>query len=267
VSSLEQADSGISLAAQADRIRAYCSMQGWECVDVVRDDGYSGKDLKRPAIQRVLHEARTRRGRRFDAVVVTKLDRLTRPMKDLLALTTAADRHGLAVVSIQEAVDTATATGQLFRTIITALSEWERGTIAERTREALAFKRRNGERVGSIPYGFALAEDGKQLVPVPAELAVVERICAERRAGVTFEAIAVALNARSVVTKCGGRWYAASVRSVYLTAERRGDAMRERGGGAAAPLLRRGNGTTVSPREKGAAALRGSAHSEARDGR
>jgi site-specific DNA recombinase len=223
VSSLEQAESGISLAAQEARIRAYCTMQGWECVEVVSDDGYSGKDLKRPGIQRVLDEAR-KRGRRFDGVVVAKLDRLTRSMKDLFTLTSAGDRHRVALVSIQEAVDTATATGQLFRTIITALSEWERGTIAERTREALAFKRGQGERVGSIPYGFELAPDGRHLVPIPAEAAVVERIRLEREGGATLEAIAERLNEDLVTTKCGGRWYPATVRSVLITARRRDQA-------------------------------------------
>jgi DNA invertase Pin-like site-specific DNA recombinase len=221
VSSLEQAECGVSQAVQADRIRAYCDLQGWECIDVVSDDGYSGKDLKRPGIQRLLDEAARKKARRFDAVLVVKLDRLTRSMKDLLTLTTIADRHGLTLVSIQEAVDTATATGQLFRTIITALSEWERGTIGERTREALAFKRQQGERVGAIPFGFKLADDGKHLVPIPSETAILAQICRERRAGASFDAIATRLNDRSVRTKCGGVWYAASVRSVLMTAQRR----------------------------------------------
>lgn len=230
VSSLEQAECGVSLAAQADRIHAYCDLQGWECVDVVSDDGYSGKDLKRPGIARLLEEAKKKKGRRFDGIVVVKLDRLTRSMKDLLTLTTATDRCGVALVSIQEAVDTATATGQLFRTIITALSEWERGTIGERTREALAFKRQQGERIGSIPYGFTLAHDGRHLVPVPAETQVLAKICRQRSAGASYETIARRLNEQAAPTKCGGRWYPATVRSVVMTAVRREAAMRRRPG-------------------------------------
>ncbi len=95
---------------------------GWQCVEVVRDDGYSAKDLKRPGLQQVLEEV-PRKSRRFLGIVVTKLDRLTRSVRDLVSLTDLVDQHQVALVSIQEAVDTGTATGQLFRNIITSINE------------------------------------------------------------------------------------------------------------------------------------------------
>lgn len=57
LSTNEQADQGISLDAQEARVQAYCEVQGWTCVEVVRDDGYSAKDLKRPALRCILDEA------------------------------------------------------------------------------------------------------------------------------------------------------------------------------------------------------------------
>ncbi len=220
VSTNEQAETGVSLKAQEQKIRGHCKLNGWECVEVVRDDGYSAKDLKRPGLKRILDELPLK-GRRFEGIVVTKLDRLTRSVRDLVRLTDLTDKHKIALVSIQEAVDTSTATGQLFRTIVTCISEWERGVIGERTREALAYKRRNRERVGGIPYGFALAKDGKCLVPAPAEMKVLERIQKEREGGMAFWLIADGLNADLIPTKRGGTWYAATARSVLRTARRR----------------------------------------------
>ena len=117
--------------------------------------------------------------------------------------------------------DTGTATGQLFRTIVTSISEWERGVIGERTWEALAYKRWKGERVGATPYGFKLAGDEKHLVAVPTEGKVLKRIIRERRRGASYNLIADELNADRIRTKRGGRWYAATVRSVLATARRR----------------------------------------------
>jgi len=220
VSTNEQAENGVSLAAQKQKIRTYCKGNGWQCIAVVRDDGYSAKDLKRPGLQQILDEVASKT-RRFSGIVVTKLDRLTRSVRDLVRLTDLADKHKVALVSIQEAVDTSTATGKLFRAIVTSISKWERGIIGERTREALGHKRQNGERIGAIPYGFKLAGDGTHLMPVPAERKVLKRISRERRRGMSYDLIADGLNADRIRTKRKRRWYAATVRSVWLTARRR----------------------------------------------
>ena len=200
VSTNEQAENGVSLDAQAAKIRGHCKVNGWRCVEVVRDDGYSAKDLKRPGLQRILDELPTK-GRRFDGIVVAKLDRLTRSVRDLIRVTELLLRQGIALVSIHEAVDTSTATGKMFYTLVTVISEWERGVIGERTRDALAYKRRNSERVGALPYGFALADDGKHLVAVPAEGKVLAQIGKERAKGGSYGRIADALNADRIRTK------------------------------------------------------------------
>jgi site-specific DNA recombinase len=171
---------------------------------VVRDDGYSAKDLKRPGLQRILDDLPTK-GRRFDGIVVAKMDLLTRSVGDLNRLTELLLKQSIALVSIQEAVDTSTATGKMFYALVTVISEWERGVIGERTREALAYKRRNGECVGALPYGFKLAKDGKHLVPVLAEGKVLTRINKERAKGTSYDRIADGLNADRIQTKRGGR--------------------------------------------------------------
>jgi DNA invertase Pin-like site-specific DNA recombinase len=220
VSTNEQAENGVSLAAQEQKIRGYCKLNDWQCLEVVRGDGYSAKDLKRPGLQRILDDLPTK-GRRFDGIVVAKLDRLTRSVGDLNRLTELLLKQSIALVSIQEAVDTSTATGKMFYALVTVISEWERGVIGERTREALAYKRRNGECVGALPYGFKLTKDGKHLVPVLAEGKVLAQIKKERARKMSDDRIADGLNADRIQTKRGGRWYAMTVRSLLATARRR----------------------------------------------
>jgi len=196
----EQAEHGVSLAAQEQKIRAYCKGNGWQCITVVRDNGYRAKDLKHPGLQQLLEEV-PRKTSRFAGIVVTKLDRLTRSVRDPVYLTDFTDKHQVTLVSIQEAVDTGTATGKLFRAIVTSISESEQSIIGERTREALAFKRRNGERIGTISCGFTLAEDGKHMVPVPARGRYWRK---SRKRGKSYERIADDLNADRIPTKGGG---------------------------------------------------------------
>lgn len=217
VSTNEEAESGVSLKAQEQRIREHCRTQGWQLVEVVRDDGYSAKDLKRPGLRRLLGEFPDK-NRRFNGIIVTKLDRLTRSVRDLIRLTELLLKHGIALGSIQEAVDTSTAMGKMFYTFVTVVSEWERGTIGERTREALAYKRRNGERIGPIPYGYTLGRDGKHLTLDPTEGPVVARMMRERKRGVSLGRIADGLNADRITTKGGKAWYPATVKSVLETA-------------------------------------------------
>ncbi len=113
----------------------------------------------------------------------------------------------IALVSIQEAVDTSTATGKMFYTLVTVISEWERGVI--------------GERIGAIPYGFTLARDGKALVEIPEEQRILALIrCKRERLHTSFARIAADLNARAKLAKHGGRWQPATVRSILRTLRR-----------------------------------------------
>jgi site-specific DNA recombinase len=217
VSTNEQAENGVSLKAQEQRVREYCRAQGWQLVEVVRDDGYSAKDLKRPELSRLLEEFPEKHCR-FQGIVVEKLDRLTRSVRDLIRLTELLLKHGIALGSIQEAVDTTTATGKMFYSLVTVISEWERGVIGERTREALAYKRRNGERIGPVPYGYIPGRDGKHLTLDPIEGPVVARMMRERKRGVSLGRIADGLNADRITTKGGKTWYPATVKSVLETA-------------------------------------------------
>jgi DNA invertase Pin-like site-specific DNA recombinase len=197
VSTDEQGDSGAGLEAQRRAIVAECKRRGWHLVDVLEDSGYSAKDLKRPGIQAALE---TLKKHEASALVVAKLDRLSRSMLDFAALMNAAQKQGWALVALDLGVDSSTPSGEMMANVLATFAQFERRLIAQRTRDALAVKRSQGVRLGRPP---ALSET------------VRRRIRRMRGRGMTFRAIADTLNAEGVATAHGGaRWHASTVRSV-----------------------------------------------------
>src|ERR1039457_349120 len=103
-------------------------------LDVIADGGESAKSLNRPGLQRLLSLVSAAK---VDAVIVAKVDRLTRSVKDLCGLLELFERRKVALISVAEALDTGSAAGRLVITIMGAVSQWEREAIGERTRDAL----------------------------------------------------------------------------------------------------------------------------------
>jgi site-specific DNA recombinase len=139
-------------------------------------------------------------------VIIAKLDRLTRSVKDLCTLLERFTRRGVALVSVAESLDTGSAAGRLVLNILTAVSQWEREAIGELTRDAMSHKRSNGERVGSLWFGYRLATDGKHLELDPAEQELLREINNLRRNSHTLRGIAAALNQRALRTRRGSAW-------------------------------------------------------------
>ena len=185
VSTEEQAREGLSLDAQEEKIRAYCTAKGWRLVRIYRDEGFSGKDLNRPALQEMLRDLKADG---IQAVVVAKLDRLTRSVRDLGYLIDDLF-DGVALASVEESLDTTTASGRFVLNILGAVAQWERETISERTRNTLRFKRERGEWVGRIPYGFKIGPDG-HLVEDPERIRNIQRMKRLRRRGWSYRKIA-----------------------------------------------------------------------------
>jgi len=214
VSTGRQAEEGVSLEAQERRIRAWCEVTGGELVEVHADAGLSGGKLAgREGLRTAVEAACRVRG----VLVVYSLSRLSRSTKDTIEISERLDRAGCDLVSLSERIDTTGAAGRMMFRLLAVLAEFERDQIAERTRAALAHKRARGEATGGeTPYGWRLGPDGRTLVEDEAEAAVVAMIRAEREAGTSYARIAEGLNARGVPAKCGGRWYAKTVRGVLL---------------------------------------------------
>jgi DNA invertase Pin-like site-specific DNA recombinase len=211
VSTDKQAGQGVSLEAQAEKIRAMAVVHGAELIDIIVDGGESAKSLQRPGMERLLTLVD---GKKVQAVIVAKLDRLTRSVKDLCTLLDRFERRSVALISVAESLDTGSAAGRLVLNIMTAVSQWEREAIGERTRDALSHKRNRGERVGNIPFGSRLAGDGEHLEPDPAEQAMLAEIQRLRQEGTAMRKIAASLNEGAYRTRRGTPWRLESVARV-----------------------------------------------------
>ncbi len=209
VSTEEQALTGVSLAAQEARLRAYGLATGRKLHEVVLDEAQSAKSLSRPGLKRIL--AGVRSGE-IGAVIVLKLDRLTRSVRDLADLLEIFDKANAALVSVSESLDTATAGGRLMLNLLASVSQWEREAIAERTAFALAHKRRQGEVYGSTPFGFR--RDGDRLVSEPSEQRALKRAQRMHAAGASLRQIARELQRVGATPRRGREWHASSVRAL-----------------------------------------------------
>lgn len=197
VSTSEQADSGAGLGAQRSAIDATAAARGWEIVARFEDGGISGSTLDRPGLNEAL--AMVERGD-ADALVVAKLDRLSRSLMDFAGLMERARKRGWSLVALDLGVDTTTPAGEMLANVMASFAQYERRIIGQRTKDALAVKKAEGVKLGRPR---TLADD------------VVARIVAERAAGRTLTAIADGLNADQVQTAQGGNgWYPSTVRAV-----------------------------------------------------
>src|ERR1043166_5229156 len=129
VSTDRQAEKGVSLDAQKSRIEAMAVVQERTLAEVIVDGGESAKNLNRPGLQRLLSLVQAGK---VQAVIVAKLDRLTRSVKDLCSLLELFEKKGVALISVAESLDTSTAAGRLVITIMGAVSQWEREAIGDR---------------------------------------------------------------------------------------------------------------------------------------
>lgn len=213
VSTEGQADRGVSLDAQAEKIRA--TVQDAELIDVIVDGGESGKSLQRPGIERLLAMVDRRE---VQVVIIAKLDRLTRNVRDLGELLERFQRRGVALVSVGESLDTGSAAGRLVLNVMASVSQWEREAIGERTRDALQHKRAQGLRAGNVPFGYSLAEDGQTLLPNADEANTFATIRRLRQARYSLRQVASELNARGLRTRSGSRWRHEYVANLLKTA-------------------------------------------------
>lgn len=215
VSHEDQVAEGHSLAMQEERLRAYCTMRGLDVAEVVVDAGVSaGKPLSsRPGGQRLWTLVAEREA---DAVVAFKLDRLFRRAAD--ALTTAERWNetgvGLHLVDFGGmAVDTTSAAGWMFFTMLAGFAEFERRQCGERIKAVKSHCRDAGMFLGgTAPYGYQVAADGG-LEPCEAEQAIIADARELRASGLSLRRIGEELAARGHLPRSGGRWHAETVKS------------------------------------------------------
>jgi site-specific DNA recombinase len=214
VSTDDQVKEGVSLDAQQAKLEAYAMIKDWTMVEVIRDEGISAKDLKRPGLERLL--AMVKAGK-IGAVIVYKLDRLTRSVSDLDKLIKLFERKGVVLVSLQESFDPTTATGRAMMGLIALFSQWEREVIGERTKEVMAYKRSRREYTGGdTPYGWHMSADGLHLEAYEPEQRVIREAIRLKDAGYSLRAIGARLERKGFLPRHGGHWYPQTVKRVLF---------------------------------------------------
>jgi site-specific DNA recombinase len=214
VSTDEQVREGISLESQKAKIFAYCDLNDLDLIEIIEDAGKSGKDLNRDGIQCLIGEIKARK---IDAIVVYKLDRLSRRVRDTLSLLDLIEKKSVAFHSITERIDTKSAMGKFFINIMASMNQWERDTISERTRDALSMKIAKCERVGSVRYGYSLGDDGKTLIENPKEQVAIRLIKELQGKGYSLRTICRELTGRGY-QPLGKQWYAKTIMNIIKRA-------------------------------------------------
>jgi DNA invertase Pin-like site-specific DNA recombinase len=201
VSTGRQADSGAGIQAQRRAILAEATRRGWAAADVqFIEETASGKNAKRPGLE-LAREALASGD--AGALVVAKMDRLSRSLLDFASIMQEAQKQGWALIALDCPVDLTTPMGEALAAIIATFAQLERKMIGQRTRDALTEKRAAGIKLGRPR---TLPDD------------VRARIVAERESGRTLRAIAEALNADAVPTAHGGKgWYPSTIRQVFTS--------------------------------------------------
>jgi DNA invertase Pin-like site-specific DNA recombinase len=204
VSTTQQATDGVSLGAQERELVSAASLAGYTEVEMVREEGRSGKSIKgRPELRSALD--RLNKGQAV-ALFVTRVDRLARSTKDFLTIIDQANQHSWRLVLLDLNLDTSTYQGRFVVTIMGALAEMERAIIGERQKDVHRDRRAQGK-----VWGVDLGPKSK----IPLE--VMERIRDMREKGMSYHAIATQLNGEGIPTALNGKsWHASTVRKALL---------------------------------------------------
>ena len=216
VSTEKQANNGLSLEAQQEKIRLYAQLHDLDLVEVIVEDA-SAKALDRPGLQEALNRLINGQAQ---GIIVAKLDRLTRSVRDLGELLDEYFTRGsLALMSVGESIDTTTAAGRLVLNVLVSVAQWERETASERTKEVLAHQKAQGKRTGVIPYGKRLAGEGQYLEDEPYEQSVIRLVKKYRAQGKTERAIVDLLAKRGKVGRTGRRLAKTQVHNILKALE------------------------------------------------
>lgn len=221
VSTDVQASEGVSLEAQKVRIQAHCTALDIKLVDLVVDAGESAKSLDRPGLQAALKLLTIGKA---DALIVLKLDRLTRSVKDLghLCESYFSDAKPWSLLSVSDSIDTRSASGKLILNVLTSVAQWEREAISDRTKEAMQHLKAKGVLLGAAPYGWKYTEaldhaGRRKLIEDPVEQAGIKRICELYETDMYVWQICEQLDTEKIPAR-GPHWHRATVYRVLRRA-------------------------------------------------
>ena len=160
VSTTNQAQEGYSIDGQLSALSSYCDAKGWHVAATYTDAGHTGSNMDRPALQKLLLDINRKK---VDAVLIYKLDRLSRNVRDTLYLAKDIfEANGISFISLSENIDTSTAMGALFLTLLSAIAEFEREQITERMQMGKVGRAKSGKAMSWVvpPFGYDYIDDG-----------------------------------------------------------------------------------------------------------
>jgi len=212
--STDKQTKGVSLEAQRAKIEQYATLYDLELVEVIIDAGASAKTLERPGLRQALDMLKAGEA---DGLLVSKLDRLTRSVVDLGRLIEDVFSK-YTLMSVGDQINTTTAAGRMVLNVLMSVSQWEREQIGERTRDAMAYKKRQGERIGRyVQYGYHLATDGKVRV-CTAEQSVVSKARQYREGGYSLRCIARQLESDGYANRSGNTFHPSTINAMLREA-------------------------------------------------
>jgi DNA invertase Pin-like site-specific DNA recombinase len=216
VSTEEQSAEGYSLDAQKSFLKDYCESEGgWTVADTYEDDGYSGRNIKRPEYKRMMDEHE-----KWDVLLVLKMDRIHRNSRNFMNMMDELNKKGKMFVSATEALDSTNALGRFVIDMIQRIAQLESEQIGERTyigmrekAESMSNNEKESRTMGfNAPYGYVLCNG--ILLSEPAELAIVREIFRSYLDKATMDSIAYTLNRKGLLTKRDNPWNVYNIRNI-----------------------------------------------------
>ncbi|MCU6798037.1 recombinase family protein [Paenibacillus sp. WQ 127069] len=211
VSTASQAEEGFSLQAQYENLIQYVRLQSWDLLRIYTDPGVSAKDLNRPGVKEMLEDLKSGK---FDAIVVHKLDRLTRNISDLYDLVELVNKKNIKLVSTSENIDTSTPMGRMFVYLLGIFAQMFRENLSEEVKKGLTERAEQGFRNAFAPYGYEMNEKGElDIVPDQAEfIREVFQLLIEKKNG--YHTIAKILNKKNVPGLRGGIFHGSTIEQI-----------------------------------------------------
>lgn len=203
VSTEEQANEGYSISAQRERLKAFCIAQNWPEHKFYVDEGISGRDTNRPQLKKLMKDIKDGH---IKVLLVYRLDRLTRSVRDLHKILDELDKGSCIFRSATEIYDTSTAMGRMFITIVAAIAEWESANLGERVVMGQIEKARQGEWAAQPPYGFYKDENHKLQID-EEKIKAVKIMIQKVREGLSFRQLSLYMNSTEYKPKRGYKWH------------------------------------------------------------
>lgn len=173
VSTEDQSRFGHSLDEQEDKLKQLCNFKDYEIYKIYREEGVSAKDTNRPKFQEMIEDMKSGK---INKIIVYKLDRLTRSIKDLETICTLLEEYNCSLESVAEEINTSTANGKFFIRMLTILAQLEIERTSERTKFGLIGAAKKGHLSGRPPLGYTKLDKSKDLIIDDIKAEVVRRI-------------------------------------------------------------------------------------------